>query len=206
MPDVKVTLDVVDGEGTLSAQEATSDALGEVHVRWTLGPRTGVQHLRASAPPVETMVTATARPQFLATVLYKRLMLLDPENGGMRTIFTQFVARNPVWSPDGRRIAFIGRPDNSIHDRVYVMKGLTLMGAPRPEPSATGVASVVEQGLTLAARSRRCWSCSGAAARACRCGSRAPPGRSGARDGESSGRRGRGRASPGAIPWRRRGA
>lgn len=50
-----------------------------------------------------------------------RLVLLDPENGGMRTLFTQFVARNPVWSPDGRRIAFIGRPDNSTHDRVYVM-------------------------------------------------------------------------------------
>jgi hypothetical protein len=124
MPGVKLAFAVVDGEGTLSTQQATSDAQGAVHVRWTLGPRTGEQHLRASptgAPSVQATVTATARPRLLATVLYMRLVLLDPENGGMRTLFTQFVVRDPVWSPDGRRIAFIGRPDNGVHDRVYVM-------------------------------------------------------------------------------------
>ena len=119
-----LTLAVVDGEGTLSAQQATSDALGAVRVRWTLGPRTGEQHLRAFVagdPSVEAAITATARPQLVASLQGASLVLVSPENGNVRTIFSQFSPRQPTWSPDGRRIAFIGRSTNSIRDCVYVV-------------------------------------------------------------------------------------
>ena len=124
MSGMKVTLAVVDGDGTLSAQEATSDALGTVHASWTLGPRTGAQHLRASvadAPSVQTTVTATASPQLLASMEGNTIMLLYLENGAIRPLSTLWAATHPVWSPDGRQIALVGRPDNSINDRVYVM-------------------------------------------------------------------------------------
>ena len=123
MPGVKMTLAVVDGEGIASAPEVTSDALGAVIVRWTLGPRTGAQHLRASiagTPSLEATITATARPQLLASLQAAALVLLNEETGTMRQLFTQWVAMNPSWSPEGRRIAFIGRPDNSSGNRVYV--------------------------------------------------------------------------------------
>ena len=48
-------------------------------------------------------------------------MLINTENSEMRQLLSQWFASEPTWSPDGRRIAFIGRPDNNIQNRVYVM-------------------------------------------------------------------------------------
>jgi Tol biopolymer transport system component len=125
MPGVKLALVVVDGEGTLSTQQATTDAQGEAHVRWTLGPRTGEQQLRASAtgaPSVQTTITATARPQLLVSLQGATLVLLNQDNDEVQPLHSALLALHPAWSPDGRRIAFIGRPDiDSFNTCVYVM-------------------------------------------------------------------------------------
>ena len=50
--DVSVSLVIGEGGGTVSPASATTDARGEVKAKWTLGPRSTVQTLLASAPGV----------------------------------------------------------------------------------------------------------------------------------------------------------
>lgn len=61
IPNQTVALSVVSGGGSLSPQSATTNALGEVTVRWTLGPAVGTQLATASSGPVGPIsITATA--------------------------------------------------------------------------------------------------------------------------------------------------
>lgn len=59
IPGQTVALIVTSGGGSLSPQSAVTNALGEVAVRWTLGPQTGLQTATASAGSVGP-VTITA--------------------------------------------------------------------------------------------------------------------------------------------------
>jgi Tol biopolymer transport system component len=136
---VNVTFAVIQGDGTLSAEQATSDALGVARVRWMLGPRTGPQQIRASLAgtrPAEVSITATARPQLLLSRHGASIEVVNVDNGERKHLFSQWVAMDAVWSPDGRRIAFIGRPDNTVPDGIYVMNadgsGVTRITNPGP--------------------------------------------------------------------------
>ena len=137
VPGVGVAFTIVDGGGTLSTALATSDALGNARVQWTLGPRTGVQHLRAALaanPAVTATMTATARQQLLGVRQGAVIELVNADNLGEKILRAQGLARSVAWSPDGRRIAFTGRPDNSQGNGVYVMNadgtGATALTAP----------------------------------------------------------------------------
>ena len=129
-----VSFAIVDGGGTLSTAQATSDAFGNVRTRWTMGPRTGLQHIRATlagSHPAEVSIASTARPQLLANRQYS-IALINVDNGAERGLATSMlVASDAAWSPDGRRIAFVGRPDNTVRNGVYVMNadgtGITLL-------------------------------------------------------------------------------
>ncbi|HVE78511.1 MAG TPA: Ig-like domain-containing protein [Gemmatimonadaceae bacterium] len=65
LADVPVTWTAQDG-GSVAAAAARTDSLGELRVRWTLGPRAGTQRLRAligsgrNVPPFVLSATATA--------------------------------------------------------------------------------------------------------------------------------------------------
>lgn len=132
---VAVAFAVVDGDGTLSAPQSSSDALGNARVRWTLGPRTGAQHIRASlagAHPAEVIVTATARQQLLGTRQAASIILVNVDNGSEKVLGAPwYFVGNPTWSPDGRRIALVGRTDSTVKKGIYVMNadgtGVTLV-------------------------------------------------------------------------------
>lgn len=64
VPGVRVNFVVTSGRGTLSAASGISDELGQVQVRWTLGPVIGTQTVVASSPAIPG---ATA--QFRATAV-----------------------------------------------------------------------------------------------------------------------------------------
>lgn len=137
IPDAAVSLTIVAGDGLLSAQRLNADAQGTVHVRWTLGPRTGAQQMRASvvgADSVHTLVSATARQQLLVSLQGSALTLVNLENTAQKILVAQAAAMDAAWSPDGRRIAFTGRPDNGVNDRIYIMNaegtGVTPISTP----------------------------------------------------------------------------
>lgn len=61
IPGVTVALAILQGGGSLSPQSATTNALGEVSVRWTLGSQTGLQSASISAGGLgPVMVSAVA--------------------------------------------------------------------------------------------------------------------------------------------------
>lgn len=49
IPNQTVALSVISGGGSISPQSAVTNALGEVTVRWTLGPATGMQQASVTA-------------------------------------------------------------------------------------------------------------------------------------------------------------
>ena len=49
MPNQTVALSVTSGGGSISPQSAVTNALGEVTVRWTMGPQTGIQSASVTA-------------------------------------------------------------------------------------------------------------------------------------------------------------
>lgn len=145
VPGAAVAFAVVDGDGTLSAEHATTDALGAARVRWTLGPRTGAQRIRASllgARPAEALVAAAARPQLLVSRQGSALTLINLENSDETVLFSQWAAMDAAWSPDGRRIAFAGRPDNLARNRIYVMNADGTGAAPITAPDPGNDAEV----------------------------------------------------------------
>jgi hypothetical protein len=125
VPGANVAFTVVAGDGTLSAAIAAADSLGVARVRWTLGPRTGPQQVRASLAgtrTAEVVIAATAQPQVLLSRHAVSIELMYMDTGSRRQLLPQWVATNPTWSPDGRRIAFVGRPWDSMDtDGIYVM-------------------------------------------------------------------------------------
>lgn len=61
IPGQTVALQITAGGGSLSPQSAVTNALGEVSVRWTLGPQAGTQSASATAGAVgPVVITATA--------------------------------------------------------------------------------------------------------------------------------------------------
>ncbi len=61
MPGVTVALSITGGGGQISPQSAVTNALGEVSVRWTLGPQTGTQTATVTAGslgPIPLIATA----------------------------------------------------------------------------------------------------------------------------------------------------
>ncbi len=63
MKGITVAFQVVTGGGQISPQSALTNALGEVTVRWTLGPSAGVQLLSVSSGTLQPItVQATAMP------------------------------------------------------------------------------------------------------------------------------------------------
>ena len=63
IPGQTVALAVTSGGGSISPQSAVTNALGEVSVRWTLGPTSGVQSATATAGALGPIpLTAVANP------------------------------------------------------------------------------------------------------------------------------------------------
>jgi hypothetical protein len=63
IPGQTVALAITSGGGSLSPQSAVTNALGEVSVRWTLGPTVGTQTATATAGAIgPVLITAIAQP------------------------------------------------------------------------------------------------------------------------------------------------
>jgi hypothetical protein len=135
-----VAFTIVDGGGTLSTAQATSDALGNARVQWTLGPRTGTQHLRATlpgAPAAEAIVTATARQQLLGARQGQVMVLLNADNVGEKSLREQGIMRSV-------------RADNTLRDGIFVMNADGTGAAP-----LTGSATVEDQHVDWSPDGRR---------------------------------------------------
>ena len=111
-----VTFDVLSGGGTIEPATAVIDSSGlATSGTWTLGATVGVQKARARADGAEAVFTADAWGSASAQLQLVVASLSDDQIYTVRADGTAFrrltnsEGRNmgAVWSPDGRRIAFV---------------------------------------------------------------------------------------------------
>ena len=127
-----VTFTVMAGGGAIQGTSAVADASGVVTSgRWTLGPETGLQKVRAQAGDIDFVFTADSfgcpTSAFdVSCATGGQLLFTRPSDGQIYRVHmdgsgaTRLGAGTQAqWSPDGQRIAFV-RQVNGIGD-IYLM-------------------------------------------------------------------------------------
>ena len=127
VPHAPVSFTVISGGGSMDRSPVLTDSLGTAtSVAWTLGPVAGYQQVRAMTDGAQTVFTAvacdeTCKQLDLAFVRQGEILLTDHAGSVTRQLtISGGMDAKPAWSPDGRRIAFVRRNQNSIGD-VYLM-------------------------------------------------------------------------------------
>jgi Tol biopolymer transport system component len=113
-----VTFTVVSGNGDIDGRAALTDALGVAFSeRWTLGPLPGVQQVSARSAHAEVVFSAASCACSALLFVRNHHVYRTIDNFGQQSALTS--GQQPVWSPDGQRIAF-SRFDGLRYD-IYLM-------------------------------------------------------------------------------------
>jgi Tol biopolymer transport system component len=167
VPGAMVTFEVMSGGGSLEGAEVPSDADGKARLgRWVLGPGAGVNVVRArlsggAALDVLFMTTGQARCETpcasdsrLAFVRDGDIFALN-EDGSLVRLTDNGEFTDPVWSPDGSRIAAVHRYSLN-HSVIYLihvdgsaLAYMTPGRAPAWSPDGTRIAYVGPDGGIL---------------------------------------------------------
>lgn len=159
VPNVEVAWNVQGGGGSVMPATSTTGDQGLASARWTAGPADGENLLRASVVAGPAVVytgtgvlPGTGRIAVSAWGLpVGGIHLMDPDGSGFALLPNQGTgSRNPIWSPDGSRLAYSTLRFGHLEVAVMADDGSGLVRAtPMPDGAFAEVAGWSPDGTRI---------------------------------------------------------